>query len=134
MDSRMDRRLFLALCAPAAVGQTFLPVPQRDQSLFRTSPNLAQIDVLVTDSQGRPVPSLTAADFEVLRQGEPQKILGASYVQKARTLVLVVDDLGLSAEGINRVRAALLQFVAGRLCRHCPQQCRHGRTANAYRR
>ncbi len=107
----MRRRLFLALCAPAACGQTFLPVPQTDQSLFHTSANLAQIDALVTDSQGRPVRNLTAADFEVLRKGEPQKILGVSFVQKPRTLVLVVDDLGLSVEGINRVRAALVQFV-----------------------
>jgi VWFA-related protein len=108
----MHRRfLFLALCAPVAFGQTFLPVPQPDQSLFHTSANLAQIDALVTDSEGRPVRNLTAADFEVLRQGEPQKILAASYVQQERTVVLVVDDLGLSLEGIGRVRAALLKFV-----------------------
>jgi hypothetical protein len=58
MDSRMHRRLFLALCAPVALGQAFLPVPQKE-----------------------------------------------------RTVVLVVDDLGLSLEGIGLVRAALLRFV-----------------------
>lgn len=43
------------------------------QPLFRASVSGVRVDVLATDS-GRPLPNLTAADFEVLDNGVPQAI------------------------------------------------------------
>src|SRR5579884_955168 len=39
-----------------------------------------QVDAVVTDSKGRPVTGLTAKDFEILQDGEPQTITSFSYV------------------------------------------------------
>ena len=74
----------------------------------------AFFDVTALDTQGRFVGGLTAADFEISRAGKPLKIIKATAVDAHlnRTLALVVDDLGLSHEGLSRVRNALLKFVA----------------------
>ena len=42
--------------------------------VFRTTTRLVQVDVVVTDKQGRPIPGLTQADFTVLQDGKPQQV------------------------------------------------------------
>jgi VWFA-related protein len=42
--------------------------------------NLVQVDAVVTDAKGNPVADLTAADFELLQDGERQKITNFEYV------------------------------------------------------
>ena len=76
-----------------------------------------QVDAVVTDEKGLPVTGLTAADFEVLQDDKPQKISGVSYLDgsRGRTLVFVIDDLGLSADALVAARAALRQFIETRL-------------------
>lgn len=67
---------------------------------------------MVTDSDGRPVSDLTSADFDLVVDRKPVPIASLSYVkQRPRRLVLVVDDAGLSSNGVERVRAALTGFV-----------------------
>ena len=44
------------------------------QPTFRTDINFVRVDVIVSDSDGEPVTDLTAADFEVFEDGEPQTI------------------------------------------------------------
>jgi VWFA-related protein len=98
--------------------------------------DLVQVDAIVTDSKGHPVKNLTAADFEILQDGKPRQITNVSWVELSpgttesgrksdgpvfetrvkqdevkRTLALVVDDLGLSFDGMARVHAALKRFV-----------------------
>ena len=41
---------------------------------IKVNTRLVQFDVVVTDSQGRPVKDLTAADFTVLQDGQPQTV------------------------------------------------------------
>ena len=41
--------------------------------MFRTTTRLVQVDMVVTDKQGRPIPGLTAIDFTVMQDGKPQK-------------------------------------------------------------
>lgn len=48
--------------------------------IVRISTNLVQIDAVVTDKDGNPRTDLSAADFEVLQDGKPQKIVSVSYV------------------------------------------------------
>jgi VWFA-related protein len=108
--------------------------------VVRLNVNLVQVDAAVTDSKGRPVKGLTADDFEVFQDGVQQKITNFSYVEEGvkvpvaalarkgeppvpappvelnrqqvrRSIVLVVDDLGLSFENMARVRIALKKFV-----------------------
>src|SRR5690606_11118849 len=42
--------------------------------IFRTDINFVRVDVIVTDKEGRPIEDLTAEDFEVTEDGDPQTI------------------------------------------------------------
>lgn len=52
---------------PAAEGTAANPV-------FRTTTRLVQVDVVVTDKQGRPIKDLTQSDFTVLQDGKRQQV------------------------------------------------------------
>ena len=41
---------------------------------FRAGVNFVRVDVIVSDRNGKPVPDLAEADFEVTEDGQPQKI------------------------------------------------------------
>jgi VWFA-related protein len=102
-----------------------------------------QVDAVVT-KDGKVVPNLTADDFEIYEDGRKQTITSFAYIsnipdtpdqpppakRKAtdvapsprlkrddprRTIALVVDDLGLSAESMSHLRKQLRKFVAEEL-------------------
>jgi hypothetical protein len=100
---------------PTLAALAALSVPLASGQVFPTAAEAAQVDALVTNPQGLPVLDLTAADFEILRNNVPQQVLSAAYVRNPRTVLLVVDDLGLGLDGINAVRAALGKFVDERM-------------------
>lgn len=50
------------------------------EDVVRITTNLVQVDAVVTDKDGNPIPSLTADDFQVLQDGKQQKIVSLSYV------------------------------------------------------
>jgi VWFA-related protein len=43
-------------------------------AVFRTTTRLVQVDVVVTDKQGRPIPGLKQSDFTVMQDGKPQQV------------------------------------------------------------
>lgn len=53
---------------------------QTPQVTFRLETNYVEVDAFVTDKSGRFVRDLTAADFEVLEDGRPQKVEAFSLV------------------------------------------------------
>jgi VWFA-related protein len=91
----------LAVVAPLAA------IPQDD------APPVV-LDVTVT-AAGRTVPDLKAEAFRVLHDRESHKILDVSYVNAGRQIILLVDDLNLSAENIGKVRGALRGFIDERM-------------------
>jgi len=67
----------VALLAAALLWTPSAPLgaaPQSQQTTFRASANLVEVDVIVQDSEGRFVAGLTRDDFEVLEDGEPQDV------------------------------------------------------------
>jgi VWFA-related protein len=52
---------------------------------LRTAARLVQIDTVVTNSQGHPVPDLAVNDFSLLVDGQPQKIATFSYESPEKT-------------------------------------------------
>lgn len=50
------------------------------EDVVRISTNLVQLDAVVTDKDGNPSKNLTAADFEVLQDGKPQRVVSATFV------------------------------------------------------
>lgn len=60
---------------PAAAPQGQTPASQvPPQPTFRAGISFVRVDVIVSDSDGHPVTDLTQADFEVLEDGQPQKV------------------------------------------------------------
>ena len=49
---------------------------QTPPSTFQAEVNLIEVDTIVTDDQGHTVVGLTADDFELFDNGDPQKIVG----------------------------------------------------------
>jgi VWFA-related protein len=127
---------FLALVLSLCV---FSPVPSQkptDDDIVRITTNLVQIDAIVT-KDGKPVANLKAEDFEIFEDGKRQTITSFAYISNVpavtttvdaerdksapvpplkrddprRTLAIVVDDLGLSAESMSNVRRQLRKFV-----------------------
>lgn len=118
----------LLTCALIAFGQRSQPPSETPAAVWRV------VDAVVTDASGNPVTDLIPADFEVSRAGQPQKITHFTRFDTRlhtaaspdeflpalilppddirRNLVVIVDDLGLSAPGITAARNALRLLLA----------------------
>ena len=80
--------MYAAWLAPLALGMAAMAAgpaasdqQQPAQPTFRTSTNLVVIDAVVTDSEGRHIRDLTAADFEVVQSGRRMPVRQALYVE-----------------------------------------------------
>ena len=116
------------------------PSPANDTDVVKISTNLIQVDVTVTDKNGKIVRNLKPEDFEIYENGQKQQISNFSFInnsretnvtpanpapksqtalppspvkpeQVRRTIALIVDDLSLSFESIYYARRALKKFV-----------------------
>lgn len=79
----MINRLFFTVflvCILITSAPAQQPVATPDDDVVKITTKLVQLDVVVTDKNGRPVRDLTAADFVLLQDGRPQKITAFSYV------------------------------------------------------
>jgi VWFA-related protein len=97
--------VFALLCG--ATGQQPAPPPtQGDEEIVRVTTNLVQMDVVVTDKDGRQVTDLQASDFELLEDGRPQQITNFAYVNTTTPAPAAV------AATTPTVRPARLDMVA----------------------
>jgi len=114
------------------------PSVEEDNDVVKISTALIQLDVVVTDKSGKLVTDLKPEDFEVTENGERQPITALSYFagQKnavadgsltnlnsmirtsptvgdvRRTVAVVIDDAGLSAQSIVLVKRELVKFIS----------------------
>ena len=68
-----------ALACTLTIGAVARQTPSQE-GVIRINVNLVQVDAVVTDSKGKPVTDLKAADFEVLQDGKPQKISNFAFI------------------------------------------------------
>jgi len=107
--------------------------PGQETARFGVEVELVRLDVIVLDSEGRPVTGLTREDFVVEDDGEPQEIasfepvvirprpapqeeprLSSNRVRspvEGRTIVIVFDDVHVTPSVSQIVRDALVRFI-----------------------
>jgi VWFA-related protein len=78
------RHIAAASCILIIAGSVALLRAQQPAPAFKGGVSLITVDVTVLDKEGRPVPGLTAADFQVKLNGKVQPIRALSYLE-ART-------------------------------------------------
>ena len=96
--------------------------------MFRTSADIVTIDAVVTDSDGRHVTDLTAADFEVTVSGKKQDLQQAVYVRTADQPQVLAAAAGGSLAGRVRRPAPGRSEASTALKRTGPQPDRMART------
>lgn len=134
----MPRCILVALWSTSLLLAQQPPTPPAQNPVFSVSSTLVQVDAEVTDSHQHHVTNLAADDFEVTLDGKIQPITNFTYVHLddstpnglppgapadarikpeyvRRSIVIVVDDLGISFEDMYFVRRALHQFVDQRM-------------------
>ena len=80
--------------------------PHADQT-FRSTVDAVRVDALVT-RDGRPVPGLTAADFELRDNGVVQDVAAVRVEDVPLTLMLVLDvSQSVAGEPLTQLRAAI---------------------------
>ena len=73
-------RLFLLGFTLSLAGQEIPVEPSPSDPVFRAETVLMEVEVKVTDKQGRAVSDLKHEDFRLLENGEPQTIRSFEYV------------------------------------------------------
>ncbi len=101
----MRMRAVGVLCVLGACGLVQAQPPQ--PPAFRTGVAVVEVSAVVTDASGRPVGDLTAADFEVLEDGQPRPI--TSF----RRLVAGRRDITRDVVGVEGARLEALATNAG---------------------
>lgn len=85
------------------------------QQVFRTGTDLVHFGVVVTDKRGTPILGLTADDFEIVEDGQPQtlKFFAGGDPSSAPPLHLgfMIDNSGSMVHDIRNVRTAAIKFL-----------------------
>jgi VWFA-related protein len=122
------------LIAASALAQAPAATPQAPASTIRTDVQLVTVDVVVTDSKGKPVPGLSQADFTVRENKNPQPIKGfevhtgtstpssstpppgtfsnTPQTRNGSVDVLLIDVLNTPATAQGYLRDQLVKFLA----------------------
>lgn len=113
------------------------PPPPDRRPTFRSGTALVEVDIIARDGNGRFVPNLTAADFEILEDDRPQTIDhfylvtrrpgGATLAavptdpsrgpdrSERRVFVFFIDSEHLSTASLLKLKNAALDFINGEL-------------------
>ncbi len=105
-------------------GTQAMEVREEAPSEATSAEGLIRLDAMVRDGAGRAVSGLKRADFEVLDNGQPQKIIafreskGSTGIDESLTVILLIDSLDLPSQTADFERqqtAAFLKQNSGHL-------------------
>jgi len=101
------------LAGPIALGQS----QQQDRPVFRSTVDRVTVAATVRDKRGRPVTTLTAADFNVFDNGLPKKILAFERDAAPMSLALLADfsgsmDVAFKRAAAREVTRQILGFLS----------------------
>jgi Ca-activated chloride channel homolog len=106
-------RLLLGFAVVAAAGRVVIlaqaPADQ-PRPTFRSAVDLVSIQASVRDKQGRPLPGLTAADFEVRDNGQPRSILSLRSDRRSPVSVAILVDMSGSMRVGSKIAMARQAF------------------------
>jgi VWFA-related protein len=91
---RTGTSLVLCVLLGLRAGQYGAQQPPATGGVIRIDVNLVQVDAVVTDLKGKAVTNLTRDDFEILQDGQPQKITAFEFVE-VKNRAAMLDDLRL---------------------------------------
>jgi VWFA-related protein len=116
--------LFVGCVTPAnaqaavAAANKVSPEPSARSFTDAADAGLMKLDVVVTDSSGRPVPGLQLRDFTVLDNGSPSKILAfqasdgtVAKPESPVEVILLIDELHMPMELVRRQQTAVDAFL-----------------------
>ncbi len=101
-NSRHIVNLLLCVLLCFVAGQFVAQQEPPTSGVIRINVNLVQVDAVVTDAKGKPVTNLTRDDFEVLQDGEPQKLTVFEFV-RTKDPAAMLDRLRISVEPRNTI-------------------------------
>ena len=105
-NSPMRTRWILALALMAAGASLQQPQNANNEFRIRVSVNLVQADATVTDSRGKPVPGLTADDFQILLDGKPRRIASCYFIEAGKTTASLPSPAPRHATAPEKLRGA----------------------------
>lgn len=85
---------------------------QEQEPVFRAGVTLVRVDVQVSDRKGHAIPSLETADFEVLDEGQPQKIVYFGRESEPLDLLLLLDVSGSMRRSLEQMAGAARTALA----------------------
>lgn len=100
--------LFWPFLLLAAVASTFA---QDTDAPIRVETNLVSVPVIVSDRQGRYVPGLTAADFELTTNGRTREIAFFETSDEPLRVAILIDTSKSTEPILGKIRAAAREFV-----------------------
>lgn len=105
--------LMLSVVAFPALPQTKKADPQRNPGRFQFQVDVqaVNLNVVVTDHNGRYVPGLEASQFEVFEDGAPQELSFFSAEVTPLTVLLLLDASGSIRPSLPAVKEAAANFV-----------------------
>jgi VWFA-related protein len=93
-------RLALPVCVVLLVLGSVRPRARQDPAAFKSGVTLVRIDVTVLDRDGRPVPGLTAADFEVKLNGRVQPVRSVTFLPAAAAIEPMAGAVGPTFDAV----------------------------------
>jgi VWFA-related protein len=112
----------MRVAAALIVGGSLFVVPHAAApAQLTTGADLVEVDAVVVDGKGRPIPGLLQSDFTIREDGKAVDITTFAEItgpvrddpDTARTLVLLLDDTGVSPIGTQTIQTIARAFVSG---------------------